>query len=143
MASLVPANRTLHGNAACYSRWPIQPKETFVSTLGKFFILAAAGAVAYRYVARASASRSPEQADRRLRDDIQRHLAASFPGAEHLEVVVNAGDVSLRGEMPAERVEAALESVLALPGVRHIHNRVTPLEAGLPRSTMQDAMQPA
>jgi osmotically-inducible protein OsmY len=114
-----------------------------VSTLGKLFIVAAAGAVAYRYVARASASRSPEQADRRLRDDIQRHLVASFPGAEALEVVVNAGDVSLRGEMPAEQVDAALESVLALPGVRHVHNRVTPLDAGLPRSTIRDAMQPA
>lgn len=113
-----------------------------MNILGKILTLTAVGAVAVHYAARALATpRSPEQADRRLRDQIRQHLAERLLQADAIEVVVNEGDVSLRGELFADEVEGVLSGVLAMPGVRHIHNRLTPVEPGLPRSTMQDAMQ--
>ena len=112
-----------------------------MNVLGKFFAFAALGALAIHFGTRAVASRPTEQADRRLQEKIQRYLAGRVADPEAIEVVVNAGDVSLRGELPAEEVDGVLSSVLALPGVKHVHNRLTPLEPGVPRSTIQDAMQ--
>lgn len=112
-----------------------------MNTLGKIFTVAAVTAVATYLASRAGVRHSPEQADRQLRDDICDRLAGLDINVEAIEVVVNAGDVSLRGNLPASEVDAVLNCVLAMPRVRHIHNRLTALDDGMPRSTMQDAMQ--
>lgn len=112
-----------------------------MNVLGKALTLAAIGAIAVHYGARA-ASRPAEERDRRLKAAIQRHLATRLADGDAgaIEVVVNSGIVSLRGEIRAEEVEDILSSVLDLPGVRHVHNRLTPQEPGVPHSTIQDAM---
>lgn len=120
-----------------------------MKAFAKFLAVSALGAVAVHYFARhraeaggALATGSPEPGDRQLRDDICRKLAQRLPDGDGIEVVVNDGDVSLRGEVDADEVDALLAGVLAMPGVRHIHNRLTPRDSGLPRSTLNDVMQP-
>ena len=66
------------------------------------------------------------QADRNraLRDRIYAEVGRLVSRAEGIEVVVHEGNVSLRGEVSEAERETLLSTVLALPGVLRIYNRL-------------------
>jgi hypothetical protein len=76
------------------------------------------------------------RADRRLRDRVRSRLERLVADPAAVEVVVNGGSVSLRGSVMAAEVDTLLSAVAAMPGVRHVDNR---LEANdVPHSTLAD-----
>ena len=72
------------------------------------------------------ASSDMAQADRNraLRDRIYGEVGRLVSRAEGIEVVVHEGNVSLRGEVSEAERETLLSTVLALPGVLRIDNRL-------------------
>jgi hypothetical protein len=72
--------------------------------------------------------------DRRLRDRIRADLDLLVGEPRSVEVVVNDGHVSLRGPVTADESDRLLSAVLEMPGVRHIDNRLEPLD--VPHSTL-------
>lgn len=67
--------------------------------------------------------------DRRLRDRIRAQLGHRIDRPRDVEVVVNDGDVSLRGRVRDTERESLLQAVAAMPGVRHVHDRLEPADA--------------
>lgn len=97
-----------------------------MNTLSKVITASVLGAAAYRYLSKRTST--PEAIDQRLQDRIRGRLRRMVADPDAIEVVVNAGDVSLRGDIQADEVDQVLTSVLAMPGVKHIHNRLAALE---------------
>lgn len=94
-----------------------------MQTLFKLATVALAGTLALRWISK-SAHVSPEASDHRIRERIRRKLGDMVRQPDDIEVVVNAGDVSLRGGVLASEADQLLSTVLAMPGVKHINNRL-------------------
>ncbi|WP_119154656.1 BON domain-containing protein [Caldimonas tepidiphila] len=62
--------------------------------------------------------------ERQLRERIRAELPRLVSRPEAIEVVVNQDSVSLRGQVLSQEIDALLSTVLAMPGVRHIDDRL-------------------
>lgn len=72
-----------------------------------------------------SSGRTPlEDSDRQLRDRVRSQLDELVSHPRAIEVVVNQGSVSLRGQVLASERERLMSRVQAMPGVTHIDDRL-------------------
>lgn len=62
--------------------------------------------------------------ERQLRERIRAELPRLVSRPDAIEVVVNQDSVSLRGQILSQEIDALLSTVLAMPGVRHIDDRL-------------------
>ncbi|RYY90105.1 MAG: BON domain-containing protein [Chitinophagaceae bacterium] len=97
-------------------------------TLSKLLALSTLGVLAIRYLSKLGAS--PEASDRRLKARIVNQLPSMVSQPQAIEVVVNSGDVSLRGDVAASESDQLLSTVLAMSGVKHINNRLALRDEG-------------
>lgn len=66
----------------------------------------------------------PQDGDRQLRDRIRAQLDRLVSHPQAIEVVVNQGSASLRGQVLASERDRLMSSVQAMPGVAHIDDRL-------------------
>lgn len=65
-----------------------------------------------------------QDSDRQLRDRIRTQLQGLVSHPQAIEVVVNQGSASLRGQILASERDRLMSSVQAMPGVTHIDDRL-------------------
>jgi hypothetical protein len=90
----------------------------------------------------AGGAAAPPRDDRQLRDRIRSRLGRLVRRPRDVEVVVNDGYVSLRGEVSADERERLLGAVVEMPGVRQVDNRLA-VPDEMPRTLARpDSMPP-
>ncbi len=71
--------------------------------------------------------------DRQIRDRVRTQLGRTVNRPRDVEVVVNAGYVSLRGQVSEDERQRLLAAVAAMPGVKQVDNRLAAVDE-MPRT---------
>jgi osmotically-inducible protein OsmY len=122
-------------------------------------VVAAAGYVGYKYFSRLRAQRVQDQAsdyrakgiaDNALSKRVRKRLAGLLTDIRRVHVSADRGTVTLRGSVPADERDRALNAALSVPGVLQLVNQLEvqaqpespAIERGPMKSGMASGAQP-